>query len=211
MNEQQKNGGQPEILTNNRYASLIDADEDVAMVDGIDVGVNTSTGIGANSSSDVIIKKISDLENEIVESNRCIGSNANKRAKEMLNGRMKKTGQTSNVALSKLYDEMYREELGRIQDLKTRKQLLEVHLFISLNIPLSDELKNEWTDEMLEYFFKLKNGGVKDQAGASCSEAMMDEIAEDTSAHAGFMTQNNVSNVVDAQMQSGIASNNSVV
>lgn len=168
-------------------------------------------GVTVISSIEIIKKKINVLQREIVESNRTIGSTTNKRAKEKISERMKKSGQASNVVMSSLYDEMYRMEFGRIQDLTTSKQLLEVDLFISLNIPFNDDLKNQWTDVMFEYFFKVKNEGVKEQVGVSGREAMMDEVADDTSAHASFMTQNNVSNVVDsnmAQMQSNTASNN---
>ena len=62
---------------------------------------------------------------------------------------------------------------------------------------------------MLGYYYKLKNGDVKGQGGSSGNDAMTDEVAEDTSAHAAFMTQNNVSNVVNtniAQMQGDVAS-----
>ncbi|PWA44146.1 hypothetical protein CTI12_AA527300 [Artemisia annua] len=135
------------VMSNSSNEEVVDADEDVTMVDGLDMGGTNYAGMDVNSSSEAIIKKIGELEKEIVESNRCIGSTANKRAKEMLNSRMKKTGQPSNTALSGLYDEMYKEELRRIQGLTTSKQLLEVDLFFSLNTALTDDLKHEWNDD----------------------------------------------------------------
>ncbi|PWA88679.1 zinc knuckle CX2CX4HX4C [Artemisia annua] len=45
VNEKQKNVGKQEILTKNRYSSLIDADEDVNMIDGQDIGDKTSSGL----------------------------------------------------------------------------------------------------------------------------------------------------------------------
>ncbi|PWA70874.1 reverse transcriptase domain, Reverse transcriptase zinc-binding domain protein [Artemisia annua] len=176
VNEQKKNVGPQDVQTNNRYSSLVDVDDDTNMVEGHNFDEGTKVGKGEISSSERLKNRIDALQREIVESNRSIGSNANKKAKEMMSERMKKSGKTSNVVLSSLYDEMYRMELGRIQDLTTSKQLLEVELFISLNTLFTEDLKNQWTDEMLEYFFKLKNEGLKEQVGVSGREAMMDEI-----------------------------------
>ncbi|PWA95080.1 hypothetical protein CTI12_AA010910 [Artemisia annua] len=84
---------------------------DVSMVEEHADGNGDGKGVDSSSSIQVLKKKIVDLEKEIVEGNRNIGSTANNRAKDMVEERIKKTGQSSNVALSGLYDEMYREEL----------------------------------------------------------------------------------------------------
>ncbi|PWA34676.1 hypothetical protein CTI12_AA616840 [Artemisia annua] len=95
VNEQKKNEGQQDILISNRYSSLIDADDDVNMVEGQCSDTNND-GKNVVSSSDVIKRKINQMEREIMESHRCTGSTANRKAKEMMSDRMKNTGQASS-------------------------------------------------------------------------------------------------------------------
>ncbi|GKD38380.1 hypothetical protein Tco_1258587 [Tanacetum coccineum] len=82
--------------------------------------------------------------------------------------------------------------------------MLEVDLFMCLQIPLFEEIKQTWTDEMEDYFDSLIEIQRSDRINRHFDDKnidnMGDEVAEDNSAHASFMTQNNVSNMVDSSM-----------
>ena len=118
-----------------------------------------------------------------------------------------------------VYDKAYRQEVERIQGLLLKKQVAEVGLFILSESPLNDDVKKGWTDDMVEFYesrvkesVNVKNQG--DLASSSLS-AMEDEVSKDNSAHASFMTQNNVSNVVHADIASmvdnGVATSTSSI
>ncbi|PWA55347.1 hypothetical protein CTI12_AA427380 [Artemisia annua] len=81
-NEPKKNTEKQEILTKNRYSTLINADENVTMVDDQDLSNSSGTDKSYGGNSESIKGKIFELEKEIMESNRSIGSTANKKAKE---------------------------------------------------------------------------------------------------------------------------------
>ncbi|GKA31462.1 RNA-directed DNA polymerase, eukaryota, reverse transcriptase zinc-binding domain protein [Tanacetum coccineum] len=88
----------------------------------------------------------------------------------------------------------------------------EVDLFMLTKRPLMDDFKEIWTDDMVEYFLERceeikndeKNGHYADDSGFD----EMEEVGEDVSGSANFVTQNEVSSDIDgsmAQMQGGLA------
>ncbi|GJZ93076.1 hypothetical protein Tco_0665141 [Tanacetum coccineum] len=105
-----------------------------------------------------------------------------KEANEIVKKKMQETGLSRNLVMPGLYDEIYRQESDNIQVLNTKKQMLEVDLFMCLQIPVTNEIK-----ERIRQTWGVEVG------------------CQLHSVHASFMTQDNVSNVVDsgmAQMQS---------
>ncbi|GJT76026.1 RNA-directed DNA polymerase, eukaryota, reverse transcriptase zinc-binding domain protein [Tanacetum coccineum] len=122
--------GNDEVHTKNRFSVLLEDNVDVDMAgDQVTKEGNTIVNIFRESSKNINIQ-IQSLEKEIVSSNRCIGSTANKRAIALVENKMKETRLSRNLAMPGLYDEMYREDLMRIQELRTKKQMLEVDLFM---------------------------------------------------------------------------------
>ncbi|GJV21624.1 hypothetical protein Tco_1370644 [Tanacetum coccineum] len=118
---------------------------------------------------------------------------------------MENSGPSRNQAFDYVYGEAYSKEAKRIEELVLNKQLAKVELFILSEKPLDDKIIECWTDEMIEFYeasvgmneqnINEKNKKIK------VSKAMDDEVGKDLSAHAGFMTQNVVSNTVDASME----------
>lgn len=87
-----------------------------------------------------------------------------------------------------------------------KKQIAEVELFILSGKSLDDDIKKGWNDEMIK-FYKTKvmenvNGRNQGDVASSSACAMEEDVSKDTSAHAEFMTQNDVSTVVDGSMAS---------
>ncbi|GJR85808.1 hypothetical protein Tco_0209819 [Tanacetum coccineum] len=82
--------------------------------------------------------------------------------------------------------------------------MAEVELFILSEKPLDDKVKEGWTDEMLEFYeanADLNDYDINEKnEKMKSNDAMDDEVSEDFSAHANFMTQNVVSSAVDASM-----------
>ncbi|GJS02054.1 putative reverse transcriptase domain-containing protein [Tanacetum coccineum] len=81
---------------------------------------------------------------------------------------------------------------------------LSSNLAMCLQIPLSEEIKQTWTDEMEDNFDSLIEIQSSDRINGHFDDKnidnMGDEVAEDNSAHASFMTRNNVSNMVDSRL-----------
>nr|GEV29055.1 copia protein [Tanacetum cinerariifolium] len=95
-----------------------------------------------------------------------------------------------------------KQESQCIHVLNTKKQTLEVDLFMCLQILLTKEIKEMWTDKIEDYFDSLielqKTDKINRHLDNNDIDKMHDEVAKDTSAHATFMTQDNVSNVMDS-------------
>ncbi|GKC81170.1 hypothetical protein Tco_1136887, partial [Tanacetum coccineum] len=204
---QSKKGIQEEIQTQNRFFALNEEVIDVAMGDGQNSGEISDIGYKGNSKSGTIKKKIQMLEREVGERSKNIDPTTNSNATILAKEKMKETGLSMNLTKPGLYDEMYRQEAAEIDDLRVKKQMLEVDLFMCLKAPLTEEVKDTWTDEMVEYYdylVELRRGDeVNGHFGADDNDDMSDEsveVAEDLSAHASFMTQNAVSNIADADM-----------
>ncbi|GJT90935.1 zinc knuckle CX2CX4HX4C containing protein [Tanacetum coccineum] len=138
---------------------------------------------GSNDSNgfENVSKRLSALGDEDVGANidedQVAGNDsdiANARAKELVKEKVQDTGLTKNLAIPGLYDEMYRQKATRIKELKLRNKCWK------------------WTYSCIFKFLRAFN--------SDGNEDMGDEVAKDTSAHASFMTQNNVSNVVESDM-----------
>ena len=86
-------------------------------------------------------------------------------------------------------------------------------LFIFFGKSLDDDIKKGWNDEMIKFYntkvMENVNGRNQGNVASSSACAMEEEVSKDTSAHAEFMTQNEVSNVVDGSIASMM--NNGVV
>nr|GEX89979.1 zinc knuckle CX2CX4HX4C [Tanacetum cinerariifolium] len=209
-----KNDSQEGIHINNRFFALDNKGDDADINENQVAGIDTDMEYETNTISGKIKQQILRLENEIMERWKYISSTANIRANERVKEKMQETRLSKNLGMPGLYDEMYRQESDSIQTLNTKKQMLEVDMFMCLQIPLTDEIKDRWTDVMEEYFnnmIELRNSDIINRDfNDEDTNNMGDEVAKNTSAHATFTTQDNVSNVVDpgiAQMQSGDASN----
>nr|GEW90266.1 hypothetical protein [Tanacetum cinerariifolium] len=92
----------------------------------------------------------------------------------------------------------------KVRDLIVKKQCAEVEAFILFDIPLTIDVKESCTDEMVEFYQQriAENGHDRDVVGKDINfeGSMKDEVDRDDSTHVVFMTQNNVSSSVDAAM-----------
>ncbi|GJS32657.1 RNA-directed DNA polymerase, eukaryota, reverse transcriptase zinc-binding domain protein [Tanacetum coccineum] len=75
--------------------------------------------------------------------------------------------------------------------------MAEVDLFSSLNVPLTDDIKDSWIEEMIEAYEGIleerRNDVINGHWEQNYNEAM-EEVAEETSAHASFIVKNYVVN-----------------
>ncbi|GJT13940.1 RNA-directed DNA polymerase, eukaryota, reverse transcriptase zinc-binding domain protein [Tanacetum coccineum] len=152
--------------------------------------------------------RIAKLQKDIVHRNTCVSRVANEEAEKRCVALMKKEGITRTQAFGKIYEETYREELIKINSLQIEKQKAEVELFFYSEEVLTEEIRNDWTDEMVMQYEGLMgekvNKIMNESLQGSQMECMDDEVAEDMSGTAKFMARNEVSDVVDgndAEMQ----------
>lgn len=157
-----------------------------------------------NASKLKLKEKIDSLEVEICKSNSGITANVHRIAEDMVAGEMESTGVSREQAFGVVYDIAYRDEIRRIHELVLIKQLAVVELFIESEQPFDNLVKEGWTDEMVVFYESRmleKNGnGNKEGNEFRSVEAMVEEVGQDCTAHAGFITQNNVSSPADAAM-----------
>ncbi|GJV21627.1 hypothetical protein Tco_1370647 [Tanacetum coccineum] len=92
------------------------------------------------------------------------------------------------------------------------RRKVEVDLFILSKRPLVDDIKDIWTDDMMEYFLdrceEVKNDEKNGHYADDGVFDSMEEVGDDTSGSASFLSQNEVVNGIDtsmAQMQGGLA------
>ena len=149
-------------------------------------------------------EKIAELESSISSRCKSIEAKATEEANDCVTDEMEATGNTRSQAFSKVYNDAYSNEVKVIQQLNFRKQLAEVELFIVFEQPSSDLKSKGWSKEMLDYYevriAELSKGGNGNNNDKRFDSEMVEEVGEDSSAHALFMTQNNVSGVVDASI-----------
>ncbi|GKA81855.1 gag-pol polyprotein [Tanacetum coccineum] len=152
--------------------------------------------------------RIAKLQKDIVNRNTCVSRVASEEAEKRCVALMKKEGITRTQAFGKIYEETYREELIKIDSLQIEKQKAEVELFFYSEEVLTEEIRNDWTDEMVMQYEGLMgekvNKIMNESLQGSQMECMDDEVAEDMSGTAKFMARNEVSDVVDgndAEMQ----------
>ncbi|GKE50259.1 zinc knuckle CX2CX4HX4C containing protein [Tanacetum coccineum] len=112
-----------------------------------------------------------------------------------------------NKGLRKNAERAYEKELEKVKGLKWERDMLEVDFFVCSNQPLTDNIKEFWTDDMVEYFKRVNEEKESDKInGHWC------DVDEGSNATACFMAQDDVSNIHDeymADMQGGIASHSS--
>ncbi|PWA48403.1 hypothetical protein CTI12_AA491350 [Artemisia annua] len=113
--------------------------------------------------------KMSKLQKDISYSNRNVAMTAKDKADKLCNMGMIEDGLTRNQNFSKVYDNAYKEELKRINELVREKGKAEVEFFVETEQVMTEEVK-------------------------SVLDKMEDEVAEETNGNANFMTQNVVSN-----------------
>ncbi|GKA59322.1 RNA-directed DNA polymerase, eukaryota, reverse transcriptase zinc-binding domain protein [Tanacetum coccineum] len=152
--------------------------------------------------------RIAKLQKDIVNRNTCVSRVASEEAEIRCVALMKKEGITRTQAFGKIYEETYREELIKIDSLQIEKQKAEVELFFYSGEVLTEEIRNDWTDEMVMQYEGLMgekvNKIMNESLQGSQMECMDDEVAEDMSGTAKFMARNEVADVVDgndAEMQ----------
>ncbi|GKC42552.1 zinc knuckle CX2CX4HX4C containing protein [Tanacetum coccineum] len=133
---------------------------------------------------------------------------ANKDANSLCPGLMKETGITRNQAYMKLYNESYRKELLKLNEWRVEKQKTEVELFFYSEQVLTKEVRKTWTYEMIAQYECLigekVDDMIRDSFDQSVKECMEEDVAEEVTGTARFMTKDEVSNVineVDTQMQ----------
>nr|GEU96631.1 hypothetical protein [Tanacetum cinerariifolium]GEV08250.1 hypothetical protein [Tanacetum cinerariifolium] len=144
------------------------------------------------------------LEGDISKSKSNFDVNVTMKAEENMVEEMKNSSSFRNQAFDFVYVEAYSKESNRIEKLVLKKQLAEVELFIFSKKPFDDKVKEGCTNEMLEFYeanadLNVHNMNEKNKKMTS-NDAMDDEVSEDLSAHANFMTQNVVSSVVDTSI-----------
>ncbi|GKA31463.1 zinc knuckle CX2CX4HX4C containing protein [Tanacetum coccineum] len=160
-----------------------------------------------------LIEVMESLHNRIVQLNENLHVNARANALRLVKETNDATGVKSNSNLyTKFYDQSCREDLIKVEELQWERRRAEVDLFMLAKRPLMDDFKEIWTDDMVEYFLERceeikndeKNGHYADDSGFDD----MEEVGEDVSGSANFVTQNEVSSDIDgsmAQMQGGLA------
>ncbi|GJX28417.1 ribonuclease H-like domain-containing protein [Tanacetum coccineum] len=122
---------------------------------------------------------------------------------------MKGEGDNMKSGLWEIYDEIYKNELMKIKRLKLEQQKAEVDLFFYAEEVLTDAVRENWTDEMIQQYeglYGCREWGqmMNDSFQGSALEKMDEEVAEVTSGTAEFMVRDEVSNVVegnDAEVQ----------
>ncbi|GJX07044.1 zinc knuckle CX2CX4HX4C containing protein [Tanacetum coccineum] len=131
---------------------------------------------------DVLRGRIDELQEKIVLINRGVLKNAARVANKRIVDEC--AGKKVQSVYNSFYAEAYNADLDRVKELKWEKELLEVDLFILSKQPLTDSIKEFWTEGMID-------------------------VEDGSNATASFMTADNVSNLHDksmADMQGSIAS-----
>ncbi|GJV66510.1 RNA-directed DNA polymerase, eukaryota, reverse transcriptase zinc-binding domain protein, partial [Tanacetum coccineum] len=99
-------------------------------------------------------------------------------------------------------------ELMKIKRLKLEQQKAEVDLFFYAEEVLTDAVRENWTDEMIQQYEGLMGEKVdkmmNDSFQGSALEKMDEEVAEVTSGTAEFMVRDEVSNVVEGNDAEGL-------
>nr|GEW19074.1 hypothetical protein [Tanacetum cinerariifolium] len=173
---------------------------------------NEERGIKANidGKRKLLINKIRILEGDISLRRENIKFKSQKVANEGVVYEMENTSDTREQAFGAVYDEAYRKELELIHDLTLKKQLTKVEVFVLSSLPLTNAVRESWTNEMVEFYKDKLNDNGQDGSvvnkGIIFEGFMDDEVGRDTSAHENFITQNNVSICVDATMADTIGS-----
>ena len=161
---------------------------------------------------DLLINKIRILTGNIDTSRANIEQNCHKLASEAVVFEMESTGTSREQAFGAVYNEVFKKEMSRIHGMVLKKQLAEVELFILSGKPFTEAMKQGWSDDMVEFYMdritKMDEGMNKEGDVLKTDVVMDEEVGNDNSAHAEFITQNIVSNAVDAAMANMVNNDN---
>ncbi|GJS99565.1 hypothetical protein Tco_0820735 [Tanacetum coccineum] len=143
--------------------------------------------------------KIKNLENHISHSSRMIAKESKTKLESMVKSVMVEKGLTENQATRKVHEYVYSNEQDRIKEMIMKKQFAEVELFFKTGQVLSIAKMESWSEEKVG-FYKNSIGveaydNMVSQIGMGNSKDMNDEVAEDRSGIAQFLTQDVVFNV----------------
>ncbi|GJT92149.1 ribonuclease H-like domain-containing protein [Tanacetum coccineum] len=130
--------------------------------------------------------------------------NAKRIALQLVKETDEATGVKSDKGLfDKYYDQTCREINHKVKELQWDKRRFEVDLFMLSKRELSDEVKLAWTEEMIEYFAKRCEEIIDDEKNGHYTDDdayNMEEVDDDTSGSANFISQNEVVNGIDTSM-----------
>ncbi|GJU08699.1 RNA-directed DNA polymerase, eukaryota, reverse transcriptase zinc-binding domain protein, partial [Tanacetum coccineum] len=134
----------------------------------------------------LLLNKIRILEEDVRSRRDNIKAKCQKLANEGVVYEMENSGNTRSQAYGVVYDKAYRNELAMIQDLIVKRQCTEVEVFMLSNLPLTDTVRETWTDEMFEYYQGkvVKSGQNRNtiNKGIILEGTMHDEVGCDGSA-----------------------------
>nr|GEU80501.1 hypothetical protein [Tanacetum cinerariifolium] len=146
-----------------------------------------------------VIKLMKSLRYKIGQANMSLNVNARTAALKLVKENDEATCiKSSSDLCNKCYEQYYREELLKVKELQWVRRKAESDLFILSRRLLVDDIKDIWTDDMMKYYSDRcdeikndeKNGHYADDGGLFYT----DEVDEETSGSAGFVTQNEVFN-----------------
>ncbi|GKA03855.1 RNA-directed DNA polymerase, eukaryota, reverse transcriptase zinc-binding domain protein, partial [Tanacetum coccineum] len=183
-----------------------DIDVEVSNVwEDVRARITTACNSGLPIAEEEINKWPDDIVKLIVQLNENLHVNARANALRLVKETDEATGVKSNSNMyTKFYDQSCREDLIKVEELQWERRRAEVDLFMLTKRPLMDDFKEIWTDDMVEYFLERceeikndeKNGHYADDSGFDD----MEEVGEDVSGSANFVTQNEVSSDIDGSM-----------
>ncbi|GJX28461.1 RNA-directed DNA polymerase, eukaryota, reverse transcriptase zinc-binding domain protein [Tanacetum coccineum] len=105
---------------------------------------------------------------------------------------------------SNMRKETYMAELIKVKELQWEPRKTEVDLFLLLRKPLIEDLKDIWTDDMMEFFLARCEEITSDEINGHYNEfggsSALNEVEEESNGAANFMVQNVISNDSDASM-----------
>ncbi|GKB03280.1 RNA-directed DNA polymerase, eukaryota, reverse transcriptase zinc-binding domain protein [Tanacetum coccineum] len=133
------------------------------------------------------------LQKQIVEGNKGLRKNAERVAEQRIVDEC--AGKKLQLVYNNLYSQAYEKELEKVKGFKWERDVLEVDLFVCSNQPLADNIKEFWSDDMVEYFERVNEEKENDKInGHWC------DVDEGSNATASFMAHNDVSNIHDDSM-----------
>ncbi|PWA75859.1 hypothetical protein CTI12_AA238320 [Artemisia annua] len=145
--------------------------------------------------------RIAKLQKDIVYGNRNVAMIAKEEAEKKSVELMKGNDLTQNQAFMQVYDDIYRDELSKIMQWVKQRQVAEVDLFCLTGQELTDAIKENWTEEMIQHYESIMGHKVdkmmQDQFYEDVMDGIKDEVAAETHGTAKFMTKDEISKVVD--------------
>ncbi|GJZ43290.1 RNA-directed DNA polymerase, eukaryota, reverse transcriptase zinc-binding domain protein [Tanacetum coccineum] len=142
---------------------------------------------------EVLKNKMDSLQKQIVEGNKGLRKNAKRVAEQRIIDEC--AGKKVQLVYNNFYSQAYEKELKKVKGLKWERDMLEVELFVCSNQPLANNIKEFWSDDMVEYFEQVNEEKESDKInGHWC------DVDEGSNATASFMAHDDVSNLHDESM-----------